>query len=65
MPHGLVHHHPPHAEGRNGLVAKLAKSTIITSCIAGTMLLGGIPLTTVLPTSAPIWMGFATLVSSN
>jgi len=63
MPHRLPHH-PPHVEGKSGVMTKIAKSTLITSFIAGAMIFGGIPITTVLPTSAPIWMGFATLISN-
>lgn len=53
---------PPHKRREFGaLVMAIASSSIITTGIAGMMGMSSIPLTTVLPTSAPIWMGFATM----
>ncbi len=64
MPTHEMHH--PHDPRHGGSVATcIAKSSAITSCIAGAMLFAGIPVTTVLPTSAPLWMGFATLFSKR
>ncbi len=61
--HEIHHPHPPHRHEGDGLMKRVGKSLIITSCIAGGMILAGIPLNTVIPSSAPIWMGFATLIS--
>jgi len=60
-----IHEHIHHPHDRNGVISAVAKSLSITSCIAGGMVFAGLPLTTVLPTSAPIWMGFATLFSKK
>ena len=60
-----ISRHPAHPHMDDGLALRIAKSSAITGCIAAAMLLGGVPINTVLPTSAPIWMGFAMLLSRN
>ncbi len=58
-----VSHHQVSPPREDGLALRIAKSSAITGCIAAAMLVGSIPVNTVLPTSAPIWMGFAMLLS--
>jgi len=58
-------HCPERLHDEDCLLTRVAKSSAITSCIAVAMFLAGIPLTTILPTSAPIWMGFAMLLSKK
>jgi hypothetical protein len=54
---------PPHRRrGFSALINGLITSSLITASVAGLMDSAGIPMTTILPTSAPIWMGFATML---
>jgi hypothetical protein len=55
--------HRAHPRRDDGLALRIAKSSAITGCIAAAMLIGGVPVNTVLPTIAPIWMGYAMLFS--
>ncbi len=64
-----LHHHkqPPHAlpvRNKNKLTflgLSIVVSTAVTSAFASIMSVFGIPITVVLPTSAPILMGFTTI----
>ncbi len=54
---------PPHERrGFSALVIGLTTSSLITVFIASFMNSAEIPITTILPTSAPIWMGLATML---
>jgi hypothetical protein len=54
---------PPHRRRDfSALINGLITSSLITASVAGLMDSAGIPMTTILPTSAPIWMGFATML---
>ena len=54
---------PPHQKkGTWALAGGLLASSAITLALAASMYMGGIHVTTILPTSAPIWMGFATML---
>ena len=54
---------PPHKrKGLSAMITGLAVSSVLTASMAVIMNISGIPLTTILPTSAPIWMGFATML---
>jgi hypothetical protein len=58
-----ISRHPAHPHQDDGLSVRIAKSSAITGFIAAAMIVAGVPVNTVLPTSAPIWMGFAMLLS--
>jgi|GEM_PF-2352931 len=60
-----ISRHPVRPHHDDGLARGIVKSSAITACIAGAMSIAGIPITTVLPTIAPIWMGFAMLLSNK
>ncbi len=53
---------PHHKKGNWALAGGLLASSVITLALAASMHLGGIHITTILPTSAPIWMGFSTML---
>lgn len=53
----------PHEEG--GLMSNIMKSAMITTVIAFSMYLSGFPANIIPPTIAPIWMGFAMLLSKR
>jgi hypothetical protein len=54
---------PPHRrKGFSALAIGLIASSLITIFIAGFMNSAEIPVTTILPTSAPIWVGFSTML---
>ena len=58
-----IHEH--HARRYDGAATAIAESLVMTSAIAWAMLFAGILVTTVLPTCAPIWMGFAMMISKK
>ncbi len=65
MPLRQHHPQPPHAmkndnPSRN-LVIGLMASSIITGIMMISMFTASLPVGIVLPTSAPIWMGFSTM----
>ena len=47
------------------ILTSLAISSIFTAVLAGLLLLAALPLSVVIPSAAPVWMGIAALVNTT
>ena len=58
----MLPHHEHHKSSIKALGYGITASSILSASFAGLLHAVGIPVTVILPTTAPIWVGTATMV---